>query len=115
MLNAKLLTFVDERLRLATQRNEDFGGIKIILVGDPRQLPPINGAKLWDKIDQSSEGTLTAQNLRGLCLYKSFETMAYLSISQRHQGDNTFSSLVDRIGEAKLTEADYLTLEKNNM
>ncbi|MEN2497805.1 MAG: hypothetical protein MHMPM18_002153 [Marteilia pararefringens] len=109
MLNAKLLCFVDERLRLACQKEEDFGGIKVILVGDPRQLPAINGKKLWDDLHEgniesttSSRGnrakmskTASCQESRSHLLYQSYNSYAYLSISERHQGDIDFSSIED--------------------
>jgi ATP-dependent DNA helicase PIF1 len=43
MVNADLLDAVDRRLRWARQRNEPFGGVQVVLFGDPFQLAPVPG------------------------------------------------------------------------
>ena len=42
MLGATTFTILDAVLRLANGKQRPFGGIKIIIVGDPFQLPPVN-------------------------------------------------------------------------
>ncbi|MCU1437450.1 MAG: helicase [Naasia sp.] len=43
MVNADLVDAVDRRLRWARQRKEPFGGVQIVLFGDPFQLAPVPG------------------------------------------------------------------------
>ncbi|MBQ4636632.1 MAG: AAA family ATPase [Akkermansia sp.] len=41
MVRADLIDAIDRRLREARRSNESFGGVSILMVGDPCQLPPI--------------------------------------------------------------------------
>ncbi|MEN2496929.1 MAG: hypothetical protein MHMPM18_001387 [Marteilia pararefringens] len=50
-----------------------------------------------------------------MSLYSSFRTSAYLHLSELHIGDQSFSNLCNRIGEARMTEEDYIILSENNM
>ncbi|PJJ73668.1 PIF1-like helicase [Diaminobutyricimonas aerilata] len=43
MVNADLLDAVDRSLRQARQRQEPFGGVQVVLFGDPYQLAPVPG------------------------------------------------------------------------
>ncbi len=43
MVNADLLDAVDRSLRMARKRNEPFGGVQVVLFGDPFQLSPVPG------------------------------------------------------------------------
>lgn len=44
MVNADLLDAIDRSLRMARQRrNEAFGGVQVVMFGDPYQLPPVPG------------------------------------------------------------------------
>ena len=77
MIDGATLANVNERLKLAKNSNEDFGGMKVILCGDPRQLPPVGGKRLWSKADNKDDRK-TAQ---GLILYRSFRTVCKLQIT----------------------------------
>ncbi|MEN2496003.1 MAG: hypothetical protein MHMPM18_000576 [Marteilia pararefringens] len=131
MLDCKLLCFIDQRLRLAKQNESDFGGVKIILVGDPCQLPPVKARGSWTmneelgqscsstsnsttKSSKNTNKTPTSNDLSGIRLYSSFLSAAYLTQSQQHQGDDRFSSLVNRIVKARMTKEDVKLLQDNN-
>ena len=43
MLAGKKLTALDQRLRLYNQKSRPFGGVPLLLVGDPLQLPTVSG------------------------------------------------------------------------
>jgi hypothetical protein len=47
MVSQALLAQIDKRLRQATGNNDYFGGLSIILVGDPGQLLPVGGTPLY--------------------------------------------------------------------
>ena len=48
MLRCKELFYMSERLKQAKGNNLIFGGLVVLLVGDPGQLPPVQGLCLWD-------------------------------------------------------------------
>jgi hypothetical protein len=43
MVNADLIDAIDRSLRIARQRPEPFGGVQLVMFGDPYQLPPVPG------------------------------------------------------------------------
>ena len=47
MLRAKELFYVSERLKQIKCNNNTYGGMLVLLVGDPGQLPPVLGRALW--------------------------------------------------------------------
>jgi hypothetical protein len=47
MMSCTLLNQVNKRCQEAKGNNQAFGGMTIILVGDPAQLPPVSGKPLW--------------------------------------------------------------------
>ncbi|MDO9396987.1 MAG: AAA family ATPase [Herbiconiux sp.] len=70
MVNADLMDAIDRSLRQARQRKQPFGGVQVVLFGDPYQLAPVPGdgderayfadhyrsmwffdAKVWDEAD----------------------------------------------------------------
>ena len=110
MIDPKTLSIISERLKLAKNSIEDFGGLKIILSGDPRQLPPVGAKRLWGKFS-SNDSRIVAN---GLLMYRSFTTVCELTRSQRQSSNSYFAGLCDRIGEGKMTDADYSILATLN-
>lgn len=50
MLSQVTLALIDHRLRQATGLvNEPFGGVSVILTGDPGQLLPVGGMPIYNK------------------------------------------------------------------
>ena len=49
MIDLKILSIIDDRLRLIfpNQSDQAFGGLKILLCGDFFLLPPVNGRPLY--------------------------------------------------------------------
>ncbi len=54
MLQQIQLHFIDQRLRQACPERGHlfFGGVPVILIGDPGQLPPVGDAEMWKKSDR---------------------------------------------------------------
>jgi len=42
------LHFIDQRLREIKANDSLFGGVTVILIVDPAQLPPVCGKSLWE-------------------------------------------------------------------
>jgi ATP-dependent DNA helicase PIF1 len=81
MLNDELFEKISEFLQLIRKNLKPFGGVQIILVGDPFQLGPVDGdyfftSKLWSR-NIFKVHTLTA--------------------NMRQSGDSGFKSLLDRV------------------
>ena len=61
MLKQKELYYLDQRLRQIMGKNIPFGGVAVILFGDPGQLPAIGGTCLWypnPKYDDDKAGQI---------------------------------------------------------
>ena len=54
MLNSDTLTWINARLQEAKGNSLAWGGVKIMLSGDPAQLPPVVGSTLWSRVAGSS-------------------------------------------------------------
>ena len=108
MMGAQMLCWVDTRLQLAKNNSTEFGGIKLILCGDPRQLPQVKAKVLW--------GTHTATEDRdvgyGIELYKSFKCVVVLKQSMRQENGSEFAQICNRIGDAKMISEDYNILKE---
>lgn len=80
MLSQVMLGIIDKRLRQATGiENEFFGGISVILIGDPGQLLLVGGAPLY----QFPQTSILATH--GFNCYLEFKHAVCLEISVRQQ------------------------------
>lgn len=52
MVRADLLDSVDDALRRLRKREEPFGGVQLLLIGDLRQLPPVTIEKEWSLLKE---------------------------------------------------------------
>ena len=89
MINGEFLYWIDQRLQQAKHCNEPFGGLSVLLAGDPAQLAPMGGTPLWVE----SEGASVFESL-GKCLYNMFNTVFFLTKNYR-QGRATAHDLAD--------------------
>ena len=74
ILSREMLSAIDVRLRQATNKDEIFGGISVILSGDRalNHLYPVCSKPLYD---QEFENT---SEMNGYLCYKKFETIVWL-------------------------------------
>lgn len=54
MISQVSIAIIDQRLREATKCDKYFGGLSVILTGDPGQLLPVMGSPLYKAIDIKS-------------------------------------------------------------
>jgi hypothetical protein len=85
MLSQSNLAIIDKRLRQAKENHGVFfGGISIILVGDPGQLLPVGGAPLYQ--DLQTKNTESLASLGFIC-YREFNKMVLLEQIERQKND----------------------------
>lgn len=100
-IGPKLLHQVDQRLREAfpLKRNLPFGGCSIILVGDLRQLPPVQDIPLY------------AGTSHGTALWNTFTTVITLDKIFRQQDQSSaqvlFRNVLQNIRNENPTIEDY--------
>ena len=76
------LVYIHLRLEEIFARNKWFGGVNLLFVGDILQLPPVNGASVFEKMTNKSVasklGCMTSVNIWQDCV-------VYMTINQRQE------------------------------
>lgn len=104
MLDARLLTLVDQCVRTIRQSVRPFGGMQVIFVGDFFQLPPIN---------KQNEGTQFA--FESDSWVRATPVVCYLS-EQHRQDDDVFLSFLSALRSGELDQAHHeLLLARNKI
>jgi hypothetical protein len=85
MLGLKTLAWIDQRLREVFPENRDefFGGLSVILIGDFFQLPPVLNKPLYSTRDDLKDIEIVGRNA-----YLSFDKSVFLTTIQRQQGED---------------------------
>ena len=110
MLGQATMAWIDRRCREATGKvNDIFGGVSIILVGDPAQLPPVADKPLYFPMPHDS---LCEQ---GYYAYLSFEKVIKLDCNKRISDlelltTRQFVSILASLRKGKCTESDWKLL-----
>lgn len=105
MIGTIKLAQIDHTLKqIKSCPNEPFGGIRIYLFGDYRQLPPIGDPAVYSSNIDSLEAAI------GKELFTTFEKSIELKTSHRQKSDREFSSLLERLGSSKISVEDYSKL-----
>lgn len=93
MVSGTFMDLLDEELRLLRGRDEPFGGIQIIVVGDFLQLPPVG-----DHVPFCFESEAWVEaNFESIKLTKIF----------RQEKDTTFIDFLTKMRKGKLRDADF--------
>ncbi|XP_062542339.1 uncharacterized protein LOC134210305 [Armigeres subalbatus] len=109
MIGANVLDTVHARLQdIKAEYDDPFGGMNMILVGDFRQLPPVNARFVWKNSANSMHGAVLWQSLRYFPL-----------VRVMRQSDEQFSAVLTKIGngerltdeETKLIESRFRTVQ----
>jgi hypothetical protein len=85
MISQKLFTELEARCREAKSNEEPFGGMAVILVGDPAQLSPVAGTSLWHLPPRQLP---TNRQLQAKMLYELFQDTVKLEGSNRIIDEN---------------------------
>lgn len=99
MVRADMLDYIDELLRLVRASARPFGGVQLLMIGDPYQLPPVTN-KDWDILSSVYKSPYFFDSLVwGSSGFLTFE----LSRVYR-QSDPVFIDILNSVRDGKVTE-----------
>jgi len=101
MVRADILDQVDAILRRYKNRNKQFGGVQLLMIGDIQQLAPVIKDEEWNMIKKYYETVFFFSS-------KALQKTDFISIELKHiyrQSDITFIHILNQIRENKLDEA----------
>jgi ATP-dependent exoDNAse (exonuclease V) alpha subunit len=103
------MTWIDQRSREVFPENRDefFGGLSVILIGDFFQLPPVLNKPLYSARDDLKDIELVGRNV-----YLSFDKSVLLTTVQRQQGKDQapFRRALEELRKADVTVASWQLL-----
>lgn len=104
MVSSDLLDSMDRQLRVLKDNHyEPFGGVQIVMVGDPYQLPPVvtrEDQKYFTDSKYQSAWFFDAK----VWEHAEFKTFALTQVQR--QSDTTFIDLLNKVREGDVTQAD---------
>ena len=106
MVRADLLDAIDQRLRQARRKQQPFGGVQLLMIGDLYQLPPIMADHEWQVLMQFYD---SPHFFRARALQKAGFVQVELNKVYRQQ-DQSFVELLNKIRHNQLTEEDLSLL-----
>jgi len=102
--------WVNKRLQEGMKNDKPFGGIPIIIFGDPGQLPPVGGSSLWLNKTVSNRQLKTIA-LAGHKYYSKIRNVLFLTEVRRQSG--IFRDILLRLRDGELTESDWTLMLQN--
>ena len=141
MMSSQQLFMIHRRLQSVRDNNkDDFGGLKIVLIGDPAQLPPVGAPVVWNTTisdhtklsklkksssmignDSDTNSVLNPEEVQkdpssyaGNVLYNKFDLIFALKDSMRAVNDKQLTGILNNMREYKLTSKQIDTLYMNN-
>ena len=93
-------------------RDEWFGGVNVLFVGDILQLPLVNGSAVFEKINNRSVtnklGCMTSVNIWQDCV-----VYDELTINECQKKDQPFSSMLDEVRRGCLSQTTLQALKES--
>ena len=108
MLKSDQLYQVDLRLRELKQSNRQFGGVAVLLFGDPAQLRPVKGRFVFDKPVCADYHLVYGDGTESL--WRSFDVI-HLTENHRQGNDKTYADLLNRVRVGEHTGEDLELLK----
>jgi hypothetical protein len=110
MLSLKMIDQVNKRLQLIMQKKVAFGGVHVVLFGDFYQIPPVNGAPVW----QSGDEIKTNIDRNGRTAWLMFNVVIELTQQQRQIDPEAqpFAELLMRARCGSITQDDINLLNR---
>jgi hypothetical protein len=108
MLRQKELYWIDERLKQIMCNGHPFGGMAVILSGDPGQIPPIQGRCLWDRSSKKGDDSSDLN-----CYTSMFKRCIILTEVKRIEQDPdaaTFLKILDNLRNGENTIDEWNTV-----
>ena len=110
MISQKTFYHFDQRCREITCIDEPFGNLKVVMFGDPGQLPPVKGNSLWFSKSKKLE------DIFGYCLYQQFIDVVILEENNRlNKSDSDavlFEEFLSRLRDGENTKSDFNILRE---
>ena len=111
MVSSLNLAYIHLRLDEIFARDEWFEGVNVLFVGDILQLPPVNGAVVFEKINNRSItnklGCMTSVNIWQDCV-----VYDELTINERQKKHQVFSSMLDEVRWGCLSQTTLQALKE---
>ncbi len=108
MVRADMLDGIDQVLRRFRNRNQPFGGIQLLMIGDLQQLPPVVKEEEWQLLRQYYD---TMFFFSSLAFRKSNPVTIELKHIYRQQEEN-FIRILNEVRDNRLTAASIEALNK---
>ena len=111
MVSSLNLAYIHLRLDEIFAKDEWFGGVNVLFVGDILQLPPVNGAAVFEKVNNRSItnklGCMTSINIWQ-------ENVVYneLTINERQKKDQAFSSMLNEVRQGCPSQSTLQALKE---
>jgi len=107
MISSKQMFWIHKRLQEGSRKDLPFGGMPIIIFGDPGQIAPVGGSSLW------LSKTVTKRHLDPIALlghqhYTRVKNVLYLTQVRRQHG--RFRDMLLRLRDGKFTHEDWSLL-----
>lgn len=109
MVRVEMLDVIDQILRVFRKKHHlPFGGVQLILIGDPFQLPPVVRPPEWKHLSQHY-GT---RFFFGSHAFKKLQAIHITLEKIYRQNDENFKALLNRVRESNHTYEDIEVLNK---
>jgi len=117
MISADVLAATEQRVRQVVNAGVVFGGLSIVLGGDLQNLPSVVSTPLWTAgrppaAEDERDSARYVRRLRGLQVWRCFQTVLFLQRNMRQGADPAFAALCDRMRAGLMTRADVDTINK---
>ena len=113
MVSTLNLAYIHLRLDKIFARDECFSGENVLFVGDILQLPPVNGAQMFEKIHKKSiTNKLGCMMSVNICQ----ENVVYdeLTINEHQRSDQAFSEMLNEVRLGSLSSETVQALKDSH-